>query len=369
MPLGWVGEHGPMATAQWSEPPARAADSARGPDPARAAQEARGRDVVRGPESAWTADPVRAELALIARDGIFPTSRAVAAGIGRTRLRQLVRQGRCHPLHRGWYSLEQPGDAPDVHRLRTRALLAEHAGAVVASHGSAVLLLGLPTLDLDLTDVHLMWRDPRRGFQRGAASRIHELTEVTGLPMGPASVHPALACLQVGQADARALMVAADGALRAALATRQQLRDGCAALRGRRGVAPLARVIEWCDERHESAGESLTAYVLRSLGYDLVPQFEPGTVGPGGHPERCDFGIRGTSVLVEFDGLVKYGSTGSAPGRALFAEKRREDGIRELGFEVVRLTWADLHRPEVVRARVEAAITRGRARLDARTGR
>ncbi|MDQ2782240.1 MAG: hypothetical protein M3Y26_06850, partial [Actinomycetota bacterium] len=61
-------------------------------------------------------------------------------------------------------------------------------------------------------------------------------------------------------------------------------------------------------------------------------------------------------VLVEFDGRVKYTSQ-----QDLWDEKRREDRIRALGWEVVRLTWADLRRPGVVAARIEAAIARAAA--------
>jgi very-short-patch-repair endonuclease len=68
---------------------------------------------------------------------------------------------------------------------------------------------------------------------------------------------------------------------------------------------------------------------------------------------RVDLAVRGTRVLIEFDGLVKYREGGS---EALIAEKRREDELRRLGYVVVRFTWADLYRPERVVARVRAAV-------------
>ena len=64
----------------------------------------------------------------------------------------------------------------------------------------------------------------------------------------------------------------------------------------------------------------------------------------------------GEGIVVEFDGAVKY--AGGASGRALSEEKRREDPLRELGFEVVRVTWADLDHPDWVLARVRAALAR-----------
>ena len=74
-----------------------------------------------------------------------------------------------------------------------------------------------------------------------------------------------------------------------------------------------------------------------------------------GRPYRGDFLVSGTRVLVEFDGRLKYSDRDS-----LFAEKQREDRIRSLGFEVVRITWSDLRDPARVRRLVDAAIARSR---------
>jgi very-short-patch-repair endonuclease len=70
---------------------------------------------------------------------------------------------------------------------------------------------------------------------------------------------------------------------------------------------------------------------------------------------RADLVVDGTRVLVEFDGLVKYGSSDD-----LIAEKRREDRLRALGFIVVRVTWADLRRPDHIVAEVRRAVARSR---------
>jgi very-short-patch-repair endonuclease len=62
-------------------------------------------------------------------------------------------------------------------------------------------------------------------------------------------------------------------------------------------------------------------------------------------------------VLVEFDGAMKYSSPDT-----LLAEKDREDRIRALGYEVVRLRWSDLARPHLVRQKLLGAIARAEAR-------
>jgi len=55
----------------------------------------------------------------------------------------------------------------------------------------------------------------------------------------------------------------------------------------------------------------------------------------------------------------------AAAAEVLWQEKRREDRLRALGLEVVRIVWADLYRPEALAARVRQAFARaeGRHRL------
>ena len=124
------------------------------------------------------------------------------------------------------------------------------------------------------------------------------------------------------------------------------------------GLAAVRTVIDQLDGRHESVGETRLAHVFRGIGIAATPQVWV----RGLQDWRVDFMVDGTRVIVEFDGAVKYG--GPAGHRALLAEKRREDALRELGFEVVRVTWADLAQPQVIRARIMAAVARA-ARLTA----
>jgi hypothetical protein len=303
------------------------------------------------------------DLRAISVRGVFSAGRAAALGIDGTTLRQLVKAGRCHPLHRGWYAPDRPKDAREHFRLRTITVLLEYGGTVVASHGSAVVLLGLPTFSIDFGTAHLMWESEKQAFEAYSRVRIHERVASENLPLQLETVHPAVACVQVGLADPRALLVAGDAALRQALVTPDQLRRACAALRGQRGLTRARAAVGWCDGRHESPGESLTAFTLRTLGYEFEPQFGPGLSGPAGGELRVDFLIQGTRVVVEFDGRVKYLARDEGEAqRILFAEKVREDALRDAGYEVVRLTWSDLDKPELVRARIEAAILRSARR-------
>lgn len=301
------------------------------------------------------------DLRLISREDVFSASHARRLGIGSSALRRFVQAGKAFPLHRGWYAVRAPRDDKDRHQLRTAALLQEYAGNVISSHGSAVVRLGLPTERIDLGTVHLMWVGPEIDFRSYSRVRMHENITGHDLRHGPDAVDPALAVLQVGLTDVRSMLVAGDAALRAELTTPQRLRLAAAALRGQRGLIQARAALGFCDARHESPGETLTAWVLRSLGYEFEPQFKPGTVGPSGQPVRVDFLIKGTRVIVEFDGKGKYLTANQVEGQAvLFSEKQREDAVRALGYTFVRITWAELGRPDLVRAKVDAAIASSR---------
>jgi very-short-patch-repair endonuclease len=109
--------------------------------------------------------------------------------------------------------------------------------------------------------------------------------------------------------------------------------------------------------------ESLGRLVCSQLGWRLEPQVEIED-RTGRVRARVDGLIASDDVVVEFDGAMKYRVDRSVAedDNPLYAEKRREDLLRELGFEVVRLTWADLLHPERVDAKIRAAVARARAR-------
>ena len=73
-----------------------------------------------------------------------------------------------------------------------------------------------------------------------------------------------------------------------------------------------------------------------------------------------DFGWPEHGVLGEFDGKVKYGrllKPGQSASDIVFAEKQREDRLREItGFTVRRFVWDDLSRPVITAQRLAAAL-------------
>ncbi|EWT00438.1 hypothetical protein N865_15785 [Intrasporangium oryzae NRRL B-24470] len=297
------------------------------------------------------------DLRAMAPSGVFSAASARATGIGAALLRQLVAEGKCHPLHHGWYSVQKPVNEKHRHRLRVSALLQEYEGQVMASHASAVAWLDLPDEDIDWGTVHLMWRRQSMPFRAFSRVHIHELVDHPELAHQRDVVNVALAAIQVGLTHQSSMLVVADHALNRGMITRAELSAAASAMGGNRGIIQARAAVAWCDGRHESPGETLTAMVLRGLGYTFTPQHAIARLEAPGRSYYSDFLIDGTRVLVEFDGKTKYDprrSDGAVD--ANFEEKVREDEIRRLGYWVVRLTRADLARPILVHGRIEDAI-------------
>lgn len=310
--------------------------------------------------------PVMDLLEHLADDDLVSASRARAAGLDAEAIARHRRAGRLIPLTRGWYAVRRPVDARDRHRLTAIALGREYAGRALVSHHSALVLLDLPTFEVDLDTVHLTrlptesGSPPPRVAARRAGLVLHQpvagvVAPDGGVPTeaGPAAYVPAeLAVVQAGLTGTPlSTLVAADAALHRGLVTPESLTAASRRLRGHTGIGPVRAVLAQADGRIESPGETVTGFVVRAMGLVLEPQFE---VATGGSRYRADFRVTGTRVLLEFDGRVKYAS---GDGRVLFDEKRREDALRRAGWIVVRIVWADLRDPATLRRRIRAALS------------
>ena len=309
---------------------------------------------------------------------VLTTKQLYASGLRPQDVRGLVEVGLLVRLRRGvladgpWWEHSAPWER---HAVRARGFArcldrgagdqtagAEqegHAGATIAlSHHSALAVHGVSLHAVDDL-VHMCPVDGRRGH-RSTGLQLHGPVDraLTVTTDGLLTVVPALACLQVaGTFGAEAGLVSSDAALRQGLCTADDLRELGSHPQLRIGRRVVDLVVRLADGRRESAGESRTAWLTHLLGFEgLVPQVVI-TDQHGIIVARVDFLIEGTKVIVEFDGMLKYEKPGD-----LAAEKVREDRLRELGYEVVRLTWDDLNHPEVVRAKLQAALERAARR-------
>jgi hypothetical protein len=294
---------------------------------------------------------------------------AVATGWSDDELGRLVRAGELHRLRRGAYidSVLPPSGATR-HRLLTRATIAGLRRPAVVSHQSAAVLHGLPLWDVPLDRVHVT-RRPRAWNDSSAVLCCHvallgddEVMEIDGLEV----TDPVRTALDLARSlPHEAAVVALDAALHVGVLSPEVLRGRLFDIAGTPGSRSAARAVIAADGRSESVGESRSRVILHR--WKLPPsalQFEIRS-GDGDLIGRSDFAWEAERLVGEFDGRIKYGRLlrpDQQAGDAVFAEKRREDAIRDEEWDVIRWVWADLRRPDRLAARVRRARERALSR-------
>lgn len=243
------------------------------------------------------------------------------------------------------------------HIALLRAVLAERPDAV-ASHTSAALLNGLPLSPADLGMVHvsLAGGASRRGRRFGVHTHVRripidQVVEVAGLRATCAST-TVIDCARLLPMPAG--LSIADAALHEGLTTRGQLVRELGAFRTMKGVATARRVVDLADPEAESPGESRTRLILVEAGFSVRSQVVVRD-GDGELIARCDLGIEGSRMVVEFDGRAKYAINGDVE-RAHWEEKLRRDRLQELGYSMFVVVWDQLSEPMMLVARLERAL-------------
>jgi len=127
------------------------------------------------------------------------------------------------------------------------------------------------------------------------------------------------------------------------------------------GVRRARVAASMLDARSESPGESFSRVELVRQGLPQ-PQLQVEILDRrGGVIGRGDFGWDEYRTIGEFDGRIKYGRLlrpSEAVEDVVYAEKLREDAIRDEGWQVVRWTWSDLKQPDVLADRIRRAFER-----------
>jgi predicted transcriptional regulator of viral defense system len=271
-----------------------------------------------------------------------------ADGFSDHEVRRFLRAGELTAVRRGAYVLgAPPGDAVLRHVLDVRAAMEELADDAAISHVSAAVLHGLPIWAIALDRVHVT-RPRRTGGRAGTRVHVHtapladdEIDLVDGMPV--TTVGRTVIDLARTKPFEQAVAIA-DAALHAGLAE-AQLND--ALLRATRwpGCPAARRAVGFADPASESVGESRSRVAIARAGLP-TPVLQCEVFDPRGQlVGRTDFGWLRRRAVGEFDGQMKYGRLlrpGQDPGEVVFAEKRREDALRDLGFSVVRWTWGEL---------------------------
>lgn len=286
-----------------------------------------------------------------AGSGVFTRRDALSAGLLDSRLRTLVRAGRLLRIGRDCYVLPatwHQATPEDRYRLRVYSTLRRytHRGReVVASHHAALCLADLPVWGCDLSVVDTAGSSfTRSRLYEGV--RTHPLATTIDLQrdgQGFLRVPAASALVQVLRASGMAAAtISADAALRTGAVTRDTLAEAVRASKFSLGPVWL----DGLDPAAESVGETRCRLIMRAFGYPVRSQVE---IRCGAARYRVDFLI--DNVVVEFDGMVKY--SGANGREALIAEKRREDDLRDHGYRVLRVVWADLDHPVHIAEKID----------------
>ncbi|HEX6247233.1 MAG TPA: type IV toxin-antitoxin system AbiEi family antitoxin domain-containing protein [Nocardioidaceae bacterium] len=287
--------------------------------------------------------------------GVFLRSEVRGLGYDDKAVRRAVRRKLWWRVRHGAYCFFDTWERADPvqrHLILARAVMRSMEGRVVLSHVSALVAHGVAVWGADLRRVHVTRID-------GGAGRVErDVVHHTGrlLPLEPVEVMG----MQASPPDRAAVeaatvmpvepaLVSMDSVLRKGLAASDQLAERYRQLEHWPGAQKLQLVMRLADGRADSPGETRSRYLcwsqnLPAPDLQCTVHDETGTlVG------TTDFVWHEHGVLGEFDGKVKYGRLlrpDQDPGDAVFAEKRREDRLREVtGYRMFRLVWSDLQRP------------------------
>lgn len=244
-------------------------------------------------------------------------------------------------------------------RILVRSYVGDLPSGATFSHCSALIVYGLPIPYLEKGEaLRVEAVHPGCGVRRRAMHirrrplRESEVTNIDGIRV--TSLPRTLFDLARDYPLAFTVAVV-DSALRRSLISMSEFQKFCAGRSVRTRGARIRAVIENVDPRRESLAESISA--VRFLEYS-VPGFEPQVEirdENGNFVARTDFANKCAQVIAEFDGAGKYYLDGIDPQEAFELERKREYLLRNLGYTVFRLTWADLFRADLF-LRIRSAV-------------
>ncbi|MCW4601427.1 hypothetical protein ON003_07365 [Janibacter hoylei] len=258
----------------------------------------------------------------------FTTAEAEGRGISRRDLAVFVRRGLFWQPARGWYSSRTDAQIGERHLIRAAAVLRSQAEGAVAIRHTAAVVLGLPLVRTDLGRVEI-------GTAGGAHGRTTKGARVTGVDLDQ------LACVEV--------QVPGLGTLRHGLCTPGEIAAALDVARGATGVGQAREALVHLEPKHESPGETLTAAVLRGSRWDFEPQVWQTVAG---RSYRMDFANEELMLAVEFDGQVKYVSP-----EVKEDELAREEDLRSIGWDFVRVVWDDFEDERQIQREVDDKAT------------
>lgn len=300
-------------------------------------------------------------------------------GFSDSEIRDALKAGTLVRVRRGCY-LDGPTKAGDATRtdlaataagvaaLAARSAMAAGGEEIVFSHATAAALWQLPFLAEPPATIHFTVPRDAHGIRRaGVHQHIgglvpEEIVEHRGIRL----TSLARTLVDVARSEGfREGVVMADHAMhlsRDPEALRCAMQASIGRLSAAVRIGNARRMAAFAVTQAESPGESLSRIVFREQNVPVpVLQHRLRVRLPTGGWIDCrtDFAWERQKVVGEFDGRAKYErylSDGETPGDVVFEEKRREDAIRAAEWFVIRWTWQELSRPEMLGRRVREVL-------------
>jgi len=305
--------------------------------------------------------------------GPWTRSELIDAGWSVEKVRAAEHAGRIVRLRRGHYAV-----ATVTSHERWQAALRAAGPDAVLSHESAALLHGLwlprrPPSGVQVTRSGGIERHHAGLRVHGSRLTAEHVTDVAGIPVttiARTAMDVARGC------SLPEAMVVVDSAARAIIGTVSD--EDLRVLRSFRRRAELTQVATqalWAafdsvrtwpgsvaargavllvEPASESPYESLSRGWIREANLP-TPLVAYGVSGASGAEYVADFGWEDRRLLAEVDGMSKYGATSEQVAVSLRAERRREQDLRDAGWELVRWNSGDGRR--VVLQRLKRALT------------
>ena len=230
---------------------------------------------------------------------------------------------------------------------------------VALSHVSGAIHHGIDVWGVDLSRVHVTRLDGVAGRIEGDVVH-HEglcLREEVHVVRGLRVLSADRCVLEAGsRVGGEAALVMLNSLLHRGLCSSEALRAQFEILQHWPFMQRMQIPLRLADPGSASVGESRGLWLFWCHRLPRpVTQFEVRDAGDG-LLGTTDWAWPDQQGLGEFDGALKYGRVlrpGQDPGDVVFAEKQREDRLREeTGMWMVRLVWSDFQRPAVTAARI-----------------
>lgn len=305
--------------------------------------------------------------------GVVTVLQAQSCGYDAREIARLCRKGDWARPRNGIYLPRPAPDPKEDPRARhlvdvAAAMLALDSGDAVAAHVSAAVLWQFKWIVQPALDEVQLARPAGAGSKvrhypglRVLPTRLPP-SHVTRAPNGMPVTTPARTLVDLARhGELCQVLVAGNDALRRPLTTRREIDKVLVDCVGWPGIRRATRLLAHLDRRCETPAESLASGRFIEMGLEK-PDLQVEIFDANGRKlGRVDFYFRSRRLVIEVDGKQKYDDP-----KVIWEEKRREDRIREMDLEFLRLSYADLvGDQQELRERVDSAF----ARADLRTAR